>query len=373
MGSVFGPFIEPEPVTSGDLASFGTPTAWWKATTTVLRGQSDPEIVYLVEPGSAAPLDRVDRRGRKVIEAFTALPLGRISEALTTYWAQRRRRPSLQRAQGPLSRAARPLIDFVETFGPVGVAWGAELAVRNPAAPRLQGEGSTAGWVADMRGLGPGRFGRGLVTPTRWMPSESDIWTRLEHDSSLRSDRLADLLLEQEDLIAALRLAELLRTRGSERQVRDAVRAAVRGNRDQVQRLNLNRSSPWPRALRDPLRGRAELQPFGRDAAWINWPEYGRIALAELITRQLNWLQVRAEATSTGRWARTVRPTSLMELIYLQLLEQLERRARFGFAWCPTCGGALLRTRERDVTRNRRHRGCGTVARVARHRAQRVE
>ena len=355
------PHTFPEPLTIDRLSGFPPPASWWSLDhgAILFRGEEHPEMVYLgLEGGFVNPLEHRDQRGRRLVEALTALPVAQIRERLVEYWISRRRRPSLRRAQASLHRLARPLVAFVAEFGPVGVGWGAEFPIGADGDDLV---------IVDLSGLGPVRFGRGRVHRRRTVPKGTDIWSQLERDETVRSDDLASLVEEQGDLFAALRLAEALLTQAAEARIRALTMAAVRGTPGHVQRLDLGPSSPWHGALRRRYPEGAELRPFGDewDAPYIIWPRYGRLALAEVISRQLNWLNLRAEVDDRGSWRRSVRPTSLLQFAYLQLLDHLQKRSAFGIGWCPVCGGVILRTRRRPATRNRMHAGCGDVERKA--------
>ena len=371
-GPVSGPYLQPEAITDAGLASFDIPTGWWEAEAVVIRGGTEPELVYLLSGIGLNPLQIQDTRRRRLIEAFTALPLTATAEAVRDYWRTRKRAVDLFRAQAELRRRALDLVLFVETFGPFGMDWEAQLPLRDPTrGTALDPVGRPYIWIADFGGLGAGRFGWGALRRVMSPPENADLIDRLRADPTAKSDRLDMLLSVQQDLVSTLRLAKLVLDQGSDKELQSACRAATHATSKFKLTLDLPKSSPWHRALRGEYAHRATLEPFGDDLTFILWPEFARLTLSELITRQLGWLHLRVEVLPDGRFVRSVRPTSLVEFMYLQLLERLEQRRQLGIDWCTVCGGVRLPRRRRDLGKEPRHPGCGNVARVAKYRARR--
>ena len=367
MAAMKSPQTYPEPVTRSHLA-FHEPGSWWSADQVWIRGREDPEIVYAVSMGEGNPIGRRDVRGRRVLEAFTAVPMDEVVGRVMDYWTTRRRRQRLDRAQQQLLTRARPLLDFVANFGPVGVGWGAEFPLRLQTDGGIQrGE-----WTADFTSLGRLRFGIGVARPAGTARVDEPLWERLEHDEALRGDRLELLAAERRDLLNVVHLLRALDRQATDDGVRVCVMQALRVTGSVELPMLTNRSSSWARAVRDPDTIDGPLRPFDRDASRVHWPVFGRLAAAELISRQLNWVHEVAVVGSAGEFVRELRPTSLMEFMYLQLLAHLERRSYYGFGDCNLCGGVLLMTRKK-ATVNRHHEGCGAVARQRRFRDRAVE
>jgi len=100
----------------------------------------------------------------------------------------------------------------------------------------------------------------------------------------------------------------------------------------------------------------------------VDWQTAGRLALAAFLSEQLRWTGIGVgldeRRSLRARW--TV--GSLMEVIYLQLLEHVEERLAFGVGHCHICDGPILNTRRQGPTRNVAHFGCSVVLRKRRQR-----
>jgi hypothetical protein len=77
-----------------------------------------------------------------------------------------------------------------------------------------------------------------------------------------------------------------------------------------------------------------------------------------MIDQRLNFTKSSVTLGPDGGFAVVERATSLIEVMYRQLVEQLVRRPGFGFDRCDYCGGRVVRTRKPGDKGNKWHRGC---------------
>lgn len=306
-------------------------------------------------------------------------------------------------------RAFGELFDFVRTFGPIGFTWGRMFTVGNAVAERAEGQlaaerlerellalGVEAGEARSRAGLvaasrrgrrwrvtfpAPG-FGTPEVHEARAYP-ERDWEERVGlGDDLLAQDYLGpgsagQLWLEQDDL---LRVLELVGALSEERKDAARLRAAT-GGLPGVARYPLHRGEAadpvdidWRDADRRPgLDGRHVFAPFEQHPATVDWVATARLSLAEYLSQRLGWaglgVGLGARGLIRARWVIW----SLLDVIYLQLLEHVEERLDFGIGTCTGCGGPILNTRRRGPMANVAHRGCGGAVRKRRERAARAE
>jgi hypothetical protein len=335
-----------------------------------------PILFYRVGPRSPIRDDRDrwvrDAAGRIALEAFGALPLqdmyGRLAKLAES-------------SQDTTSGDRRSwldhwpeLRDFVTTFGPLGFDWSRTFPVSNPEADRASGRRPGKGWIVTFPapGFSTARVRR-VDTPRKgtWADRVRLGDTSLPHDFLGLGDA-GPLRGHQDDLRRVLQLVDVLADADpNPLRIRDAAgglpRAAGydvtdRGPRDSVDRR-------WSDALRSRHgTGARDWSPFTAHPTSVDWRAVGPIMLAEFLSAQLGWIRMDVGLDRLGRIRFRWMPRSLLEVIYLQLLEHVEQRLQFGVGECAHCRGPILRTRASERTRNRAHHGCANVLRKRRQR-----
>lgn len=348
------------------------PGVWWTAE--VVSIEPSGRIYYDLKEGVGRPSDRRDARGRTALEAFGALDFGAMTKGLEDYSASMKGKPEGTWSDAAALGLIHPLASFVATFGPVGVTWGGEFPVRNQPAERFERErerlqAKLVGqepdslepvrrghyWTVTFAGHGPGRFATGEVRQHAVFPGSAAEARRMNDDRLPHDDwaRVVDAYLEFRrtvNLVEAIARAQTFR-----------IRTLIKTFIGEDAELDTEPAGPWHtdygRALLGPKPARA-YRPFRLPAGRIDWPLLGQMFVGDLLTRQVDFaiplVQVGADRAYAVRW----RATSALEVIYLELLDHLRRRPKFGIGTCGSCGGPILRTRRPGGTGNQWHRGC---------------
>lgn len=376
------PFLPEEHVTpSWSRLEVARPGSWWRVKEVYIRLTGGASLVYGLS-GFANPAETRDPRRRTALEAFSALPLEAERQRLQAYLDTLKGVEGSRTDQNAMRDCLPEMLSFVQVFGPIGIGWGMELPVLNPDADRLEREvdrlkhrelerqfgkplreGSARhgaqGWKVTFYGMAAGRWGTGTVRRWRTWPS-GDFETRLELDDRLFADLLWSIMDEQRDLLAAIQLANAI-AGGTSTEIRDAARAVGGGSGDVTFNLGIPGETDWSRAIAgDPPPD--QWQPFAPGSR-VTWPIFGRMVLADLIGRQLNFVEPRVEIDGSDHFLMAWRARSLLEVIYLELFEHVRKRLEFGLGTCGVCGGVIVRTRKASSVRNRWHRGCAAAGR----------
>jgi hypothetical protein len=373
------------------------PEAWETLADVTLR--ADGMLLYQVagyEPTQRGGDWTRDDRGRNALEAFTALRLEALAEAIRERLARHDGTHPLADTWdlpgGPELRA------FLMTFGPVRVGGGARLPVRNDEADRAESQARAAAfelslWRSGMtpeRPIGPRRLSRDWRVDLSGSAQGRGVSGSVFRVDPATEDeeplfRLRDL---DREVRLALALADALARaqhwRGGD-DVRDALRAIVL---DQLGGPLVVRgiATPWHRILRDAPEGihrvvldaagarpdepRSKGEPRQPSVAHpmaVDWMLAGRMLLASLLGRHVQWAQLFLAVDDRGRLATRWITRSLDEVIFLQLLEHIGRLPRLRHVelpyWpipsCGYCGGVIVTSPRRpDKTRaNRWHAG----------------
>jgi len=384
------------------------PHSWWTVDTVELGSLT---LYYRLGPRRPIRDERGrwvrDKAGRTALEAFGSLPLGEMYgrlRAAEEAWlgTDPATRDSIVAAD-PERESRRQLTDltelvsFVHTFGPLGFEWSRTFPVRNSAADRALDELSrrriadviraTGGSVTD-EAFAPARrdwqvafpspgFSMPIVREAYVHPGKSWAERVRLGDDAIPRDYLGPqptgpLWGHQDDLRRVLELVNVLSaTDPNPHEIRNAAGnlpgdgefdVSERGVRDPVDLL-------WREAMRRPrASGGRWWSPFREHPSRVDWVTAGRLMLANYLSAQLAWTTIEAGIDELGRIRTRWTPHSLLEIIYLQLLEHVQERLQFGVGRCLHCGGPILRTRLSERTRNRAHAGCAALLRKRRQR-----
>ena len=336
-------------------------------------------IYYRLSPGTARPTELVDDRGRTVLEAFGALPMQQMSEDIDAY------RVSMVGVEGAewdadqVRNLVGPLVAFLRTFGPIGIGWGGQFGVRNPEVERLERDlerlrvarmgidpATTTGrkrlgsdfWTASFWGHAPGRDAVPAVRRRVSFPGRSwDERIRLE-DDGIPHDFWPQIVDEHQDLTRTLELVEAIARRdrfGCKRAVRLFVP-------DDGAEFWVGPPAPLRPSFREVAQG---FRPSsGRLAVYqvpdhqIDWIALGRRMVADLIARQIDFAMPLVDVAPDERLRVRFQARSVLEAVYLRLLDHVQYREGFGIGRCGSCDGPILRTRRPGKTGNQWHRGC---------------
>jgi hypothetical protein len=352
---------------------------------------------------------RRDEQGRTALEAFGALPLaamyGRLRDGYAAWQALSIETRAAIVAADPEREptrwleALRELVSFVKTFGPLGLDWARTFPVLNRAGDQALDQLATKRMTEAMRSLGGSDTNMPVIrTPRLWnvvfpspgfsganvrevysYPEESwnervRLGDRMLNQDFLGAEPTGPLWNHQDDLRRVLRLVNVLAEADpSPFAIRDAAGALPGIGEYDVRNYGARepidvRWNEAMRVVRDT--GGRRWAPFEEHSTWVDWPALGRLMLADYLSAQLAWTTVGAGIDGRGKIRTRWTPHSLMEVIYLQLLEHVEERLEFGVGWCANCGGPILRTRLKEQTQNRAHHGCAALLRKRRERAR---
>ncbi len=392
------------------------PYSWWVVEDLAFGRTGGPSLYYRL--GTRRPIRddfgrwRRDAQGRTALEAFGALPVDAMIRRLVDgddAWRatgdEQARAAVLaadpERENRHWRAVFEELVSFVETFGPLGFDWPRTFPVDNRKADRalddldrrkirevLQATRApeTASnrpfrdareWQVTFRSPG---FSMPTVSQIRTMPTEPWEERVRAGDDALFQDFIGPgsagpLWNHQDDLGRAIALVVAL----SEPEPKPFV------VKDALGRLpGHGRYDARDYGLRDPvgIDWRDAMRPVRtpRGGWWrpfkephpgqVDWVAAGRLGLAEYLSEQLAWIRTGVGLDDHNRFRSRATVGSILEIIYLQLLEHVEERLDFGIGACPHCAGPILRTRRSARTQNRAHRGCGLVLRKRRERAR---
>jgi hypothetical protein len=362
------------------------PNSWWTVAETALEIEvAGPNLYYRLGPRAPICDDGGrwvrDAAGRVALEAFGALPLKDMYSRLAEVDQANQQSTSGTIGDPHHATSQRSwltiwpeLRDFVRTFGPLGFEWSRTFYVSNPEADRALGRRPGKRWTVVFPAPG---FTTARVRRTDAPMRRSWADRVMLGDSSLPHDFLGlgdtgPIWSHQDDLRRVLELVNALaEVEPNPHRIREAAGGlprtagydvADRGPRDPVDRR-------WRDAVRPPSRaGGRGWSPFESHPTGVDWRVAGRIMLAEHLSSELAWTTIDVGLDRLGRFRSRWTPGSLLEIIYLQLLEHVEQRLQFGVGECLHCGGPILRTRASERTRNRAHHGCANVLRKRRQR-----
>jgi hypothetical protein len=364
------------------------PGAWWSVEEVAISGGLT--LYYRLSPSEARPSKVRDDRGRSALEAFASLPMQVMAERLGAYQDELRGNPAAQWDGQHALELVRELVTYTQTFGPIGVGWGGEFGVRNDEADKLLREAEEARnlafgidptsvprsesesfWTVSFWGHAPGRGALPRVERRYWHPHEP--WAeqvRLD-DYGLPYDYWLQLIDEHRDLQRTLDLVEAI-AQGNPFECRRALLKFFREDADFWVGPPRPMRSDYRRALKGFRPASGHLKLFGLPDHQVDWVILAKCLLADLITRQIDFAMPRVDLSDDVALEVDWHATSVLEVIYLELLEHVRHRASFGVGRCEDCGGPILRTRHIGETGNRWHSRCRSGGRVRRWRRNRA-
>jgi hypothetical protein len=332
---------------------------------------------------------RRDARGRVALEAFMALPLETMYDRLGAVLDSSAARGVVPE-QAALRAALAELIAFIDVFGPLGLATSRVELVENPEADRLAEENwrleldargfdaKALRWVRQsLWGLTPRMPGLNQLPRVEKIHGDPELpWVERVNraDQLLPQDFLGvrdggPLSIALDDLRRSLALTQALAT-GNGLATRDALKGfprfpAVFVGEDE------GGASPlldWRVAMKMRPRADGWFAPFKEHPTHVDWIELGWLVLADHLAIELESARIRVGLA--GHQLRLGwQPGSLLEVIYLQLLDHIQRRPDFGIGTCDYCSAPILRVR-RD---QRWHSGCAPAGRQREARAARKD
>lgn len=346
--------------------------------------------------GDAMPLRdgagryRRDERGRIALEAFMALPVGAMYQRFAAYLG------SIKQSGGEPDEAGyrdafTEVVGFVELFGPLALEWTRLHLVENPEADRLAEENwrrtievlevdsshppqrrTFGSEIWRLRLPRPGISEHGQVERVTTFPDLP--WhervrlgdERVPHDD-LGVANVGPLASAHWTLGRVLALVDAL-PKGKPLEVRAALEDFPRypafwvGERARQSSMELD----WRASMRGMAPADGWFLPFKAHPGQVDWLEFGRQILAEHFHYELSSTSI-GVGLRNGKVALGWRHGSLMEVIYLQLLDHVIKHPEFGIGTCDFCGAGILRVRRGQ----RWHTGCAPAGRQRESRADR--
>jgi hypothetical protein len=353
------------------------PGNWWTVEEVALSPSLS--LTYKLARRDGRPVELRDDRGRTLLEAFAALPMEQMAARLEEHRAFGRAHPGSAWEQGPALAAIEELVAFIKRFGPIGVGWGAEFGIANPEADRLATEldetrWKALGWASALRATGTETDGNKFWTISFWghAPARGAVPAAIQRtaypklpwaervrldDDGLPHDYLLQVVDEYVDLGRTLSLVEAI-ARAERFACRRAIRAFAR-NDDATWRLSKKAPAGFDVAAAFKTnRAGNQVQPFRLPEHEVDWVLLGTFVLADLISRQIDFAMPLVAVAGSAQIEARPQGTSLLELVYLELLEHVQLRPDFGVGQCRGCGGPILRTRRPGKTGNGWHKGC---------------
>ena len=315
-----------------------------------------------------------DARGRRALEAFTALDLPALEAELSSYGRGLGNAGNRAWDEAAAATQLHPLRDFVLTFGPLGVDWGSRFRISDASLRRLlrgsqpsstatepsnvRSRGNATRFaIASFRGHGPGRLANPVVREGIAYPGLPHDERRYLDDDALAHDDWQAIDDATRDLRLTLAIADAV-ARGSAAATREAMLAFLK---DENWEFDASPAGPWYTEYGAAITGYRPsdvFRPFRLPSHQVDWRALARRFLADLITRQIDFAVPLVQVDAAEEFAIRWRATAVLEVIYLQLLDHMTGRADFGIGTCKACRGAILRTRRPGPTEDQWHAGC---------------